>query len=178
MVYYADATDAGTYNGSNWILDVTPADNAGAASANITKNNIVVASLTGIDVTQTSISYGAMALGTDTDTQTPKDQTTEVANKGNRQIDAEVKSSAATAMTCTIGTVPLTDEGYTLVSNSTVFASLTSITASYVQLTGFAQNPTTDGTKSAKNIYWGMALPSTGVGGSCSGTLAFTSVVH
>lgn len=186
VYYYADPSDGGTYNGVTWTLDVTPADNAGAASSNTTKNNIAVQTLTAVDVTQTAISYGAMALGGNTDTQTPKDQTTEVKNKGNRTIDAEVKAYGANSgdtthsMTCTVGSLLMSGnyEGYTLVSNSTVFASLTPITGSYVQLTGFNTAPTTDGSTSSKNIYWGMALPSTGVGGSCSGTVAFTAVTH
>ncbi len=182
--YYADATDSGSpHAATNWTVYALPADNAGANAAGSSTGTAEMGSLTAITVTQTSISYGAMALGTTTDLQTPHDQTTEIINKGNRQIDAEVKSNAATAMTCAVGavplgTVPLADEGYTLVSNSTVFASLTSITGSYVQLTGFGLNSTTDGSDSKKNIYWGMQLPASGVGSSCTGTLLFTSVNH
>jgi len=34
------------------------------------------------------------------------------------------------------------------------------------------------GASSTKNVYWGFGMPSTGVGGSCTGKVNFTAITN
>jgi len=183
MQYYADATDGGTYSGTTWTMDIIPADNAGAATPNTT-GTFTVTSMTALNVAETTIPYTVTTLGTTTLTT---DQTTTITNKGNRIIDAEVKGyglnsgDTTHSMSCTQGTIPIGNEKYTLAGATTTYASLDyTLTGTFVgsQITAFNLSPTTTGSDSTSHIYWGMALPANGVGGSCSGTVAFLAVNH
>ena len=169
--FYADPTDAGsTYEADNWTCQVTPSDDVGAGTA--ATDTIEMDSLTALNVTAT-ITYGALALNANTGTA---DQTTVVTNTGNRQIDAQVDGYGASdgdgyAMTCTIGTFALSYERYSIAA-STDWATKTQLTDTAATITAF---DLAKGASSTKNIYWGLGLPSTGVGGSCSGKVNFTA---
>ena len=170
--FYADPTDAGaTYEASDWTATATPRDNAGT-DGTTNADTIEMDSLTALDVTAT-IAYGALALGANT---TTTDQTTVVTNTGNRQIDAQVDGYGASdsdgyAMTCTIGTFALSYERYSTTA-STDWATKTQLTDTAFTITAF---DLAKGAASTKNIYWGLGLPATGVGGSCSGKVNFTA---
>jgi hypothetical protein len=172
--FYADPTDTGsTYVDTDWTATATPRDNAGT-DGTTNADTIEMDSLTALNVT-TTITYGALALGANT---TTTDQTTVVTNTGNRQIDAQVDGYGASdsdgyAMTCTIGTFALSYERYSIAA-STDWATKTQLTDTAATITAFDLAKST-GTASTKNIYWGLGLPSTGVGGSCSGKVNFTA---
>ena len=176
--FYADATGAGSPNAAtDWTASATPEDSAhdGGTVSSAAKE---MGTLTALDAAA-AINYSSLTLGSNTGTT---DQTTAIANKGNRIIDTEVNGYGANsgdttnAMACTIGTIPIANEKYGLVSAATSYASLTgTLSGTAFQITSFNLSP---GLSASKNIYWGMALPSTGVGGTCSGTVVFTPVTH
>jgi len=173
--FYADATDAGTYITTDWTATATPRDNAGT-DGTTAADTIEMDTLTALNVT-TTIAYGALALGANT---TTTDQTTVVTNTGNNDpIDIQLDGYGATdgdgySMTCTIGTITIGNERYSLTA-ATDWSTKT-------QLTDTAANVTTfdlaKGASSTKNVYWGFGMPSTGVGGSCTGKVNFTAITN
>lgn len=172
--FYADPTDAGaTYEASDWTATATPRDAAGT-DGTPAADTIEMASLTALNVTA-SISYGSLALGGDT---ASTDQTTVVTNTGNRKIDTQVGGYGTStgdtfSMTCTIGNTAVALEKYSLAA-STAYASKTALVTDTSPDTVVTNIP--KGAAQTDDIYWGMGLPSTGVGGSCSGKVVFTAI--
>jgi len=172
--FYADATDAGSPNAATtWTAGATPSDNAGAATAN-TDTTVEMVSLTSLSVTST-IAYDALALGANT---ASTDETTVVTNAGNRIIDTQVGGYGAGtgdgySMACTIGNVDVAYEKYSLVAE-TAYASKTALPSDSSPDT--LQTDIAVGAAVTDDIYWGMGLPATGVGGSCTGSVVFTAV--
>jgi hypothetical protein len=176
LQFYADPTDAGSpHADTTWTVGIIPADSSGAASAS-TSYTAEMVSLTSLSVTA-EINYSSLALGADTGST---DQTTTVTNTGNRVIDTQVggygsASDDGYSMVCTIGNTPVANEKYSL-SASTAYASKTALvtdTSPNTATTNIAQ-----GASSTGDIYWGMGLPETGVGGTCTGHVVFTAVNH
>lgn len=171
--FYADPTDTGsTFSATDWTVTATPRDNAGTDGTDST-DTIEMNSLTALNVTAT-IAYGSLALGANTGTT---DQTTVTTNTGNRQIDEQLDGYGATdgdgfSMACTIGNVAIDNERYSL-SASTDWSSKTQLTDTAFTESGF---DLVQGASSTKDTYWGFGLPSTGVGGSCTGKVNFTAV--
>ena len=167
--YYADATDAGTYSTDTWSVHVIPSD-AGAGTAG-TDDTAEMATLLALNVS-TPIAYGALALGGITADTTAFDTT--VTNTGNQaSIGTQVKSGAATAMTCTVGTIPVGNEKYDDVS-TTVYASKIALTAGDVTVADVAA--TKGASSNTDTVGWGLQMPATGVDGSCAGTVVFTAL--
>lgn len=168
--YYADATDAGAYSADTWSAEVTPSDSDGAGTAG-SNDTIEMATTAALNVSS-PIAFGALALGGITADTTAFDST--VTNTGNQAtIGAQVNSSAATAMTCTTGTIPVGNEKYDATS-TTAFASKTALTASAVTATGVSAAKGAAG--NTDTLGWGLEMPTTGVDGSCTGTVVFTAI--
>ncbi len=170
--FYADPTDVGSaYEADDWTCQVTPSDGIGAGTADT--DTIEMDTTTALDVT-TTITYGALALGANT---TTTDQTTTVTNTGNEQIDVQLDGYGASdgdgkAMTCTIGTIAIGQERYSLTA-ATDWTNKTQLTDTAATLTAF---DLAKGASSTKAVYWGFGMPSTGVGGFCTGKVNFTAV--
>jgi len=171
--YYADPTDASSVNAAdNWTTQLTPSDSVGAGTADT--DTIEMNSLTALNVTA-SINFGELALGNNTDTT---NQTTTITNTGNEGLDVNVSGYGATpsdgyAMTCTIGTIAIANAKY---STSTFDYDLagTALASTTAELD--LDIPQRTGTVTTGIVYWGIGLPSTNVGGSCSGTIVFGAV--
>ena len=161
--YYADAAE--------WSAEVTPSDADGAGTAG-TNDTIEMATLTALNVSS-PIAYGSLALNGITADTTAFDTT--VTNTGNKaSIGVQVKSGAATAMTCTnAGTIPVGNEKYDDVS-TTVYASKIALTASDVTVADVAAVKGAAG--NTDTIGWGLQMPASGVDGSCTGTVVFTAL--
>jgi hypothetical protein len=158
-------------NPGEWTATVTPSDEATGTPANDTET---MNTLTALDVTA-SINYGAFALGGTTANTTAFD--TIVINTGNKAtIGAQVKSGAATAMTCTVGSIPVDNEKYHAVS-ITAYASKTALSATDATVADVSAAKTTNGISgNTDTIGWGLQMPAFGVGGSCAGTVVFTAL--
>jgi hypothetical protein len=120
----------------------------------------------------TSITYGELALNGITGDTTDFDTT--VTNTGNKaSIGTQVKSGAATAMACTIGTIPVGNEKYDDVS-TTAYASKIALTAGDVTVADVAAAK--GASSNTDTVGWGLQMPETGVDGSCTGTVVFTAI--
>ena len=174
VYFYADPTDDGSPDSADdWTCQMTPTDTVGAGTADT--DTIEMDSLTALSVTST-INYSSLALGADTGST---DQTTVVTNTGNRTMDSQVDGYGSGdgdgySMVCTIGAATIGNEKYSLLA-STAYASKTALTDTAFQLTSFNL---AKGASSTKNIYWGMGVPASGVGTSCTGKVVFTAVNH
>jgi len=175
VYFYADPTDdTSSYPTENWVCQMTPTDTVGAGTADT--DTIEMDSLTAHDVT-TSIVYGSLALGADTGTS---DTTTTITNTGNRSIDIQVGgygsvSDDGKALVCAIGSVTVTNERYST-TEGVSYTSKTTLPSDASPNTVTVDIP--QGVSSTGVIYWGMGLPSSGVGSSCAGKVVFTAVNH
>lgn len=171
--YYADPTDAGSPNASdNWTMVVTPTDEAGSGTTNSTTiemNSLAALALAG------SVNFGTLNLGSSTGST---NQTVTVTNAGNIPIDFSLatfgsSSGDGSAMTCSIGAVPANDLKYSLAA----FTYSTGGTAASSTATELdADIAKSTGSGSSATLYLGLQLPSTGVGGSCSGYTRLTAI--
>jgi len=149
-----------------WTANITATD-LGSASVSATDTN-TVSTLLGLDVTNTVIEFGGMALGTNTTTPT----TMTVQNLGNILIDAQFNGGN---YSCTSGTIPATNTKYGL-TGANYDALGTGLTEGDVTQEGFDLTYRTGGTNSTKNELWGILIPTTGVSGTCSNTLTVTAI--
>jgi len=173
VYYYADPTDAGSYEATDWTCQVTPSDGVGPGTA--ATDVIEMASLAALDVDNT-INYGELALGADTDSS---NQQTTVTNRGNVQIDVTLDGYGSSdgdgkSMTCDWGAVVIGNEEYS--GSAFTYGAGTDLTDSAFELDLDVTQQTNDVSPSTKEVYWGFGLPESGVYGSCGGTVIFTAV--
>ena len=168
MQYYADPAE--------WTCKLTAADNTSATGT----NNITTVTLNGLKAlsTDSTVAFSELALGA-----TSGEQSITVTNTGNTQIDVSVDGYGSSdgdgyAMTCSIGgsEIPLSKIKYNLTSGQDFDTTMTSLTDIAVILADFDLVKTTDGTPSTKAIFWKLRMPSSDVGGSCSGKIVVTAV--
>ncbi|MBI4147723.1 hypothetical protein HY490_00360 [Candidatus Woesearchaeota archaeon] len=176
MTWYADATDAGSANAStNWTFTATPSD----ASVSGTNASAVqeVNTLTSMSLETTSIAYGTLALGGDTGAT---NQNITIANHGNENLDVSLTGYGSSSgdnksMSCTIGKVEINKLQY----NSSSFTYGTSgvgLSNVTTELDLDVAQGSDSTVRPSKPVYFGFGLPSTGVGGSCTGTVVITAV--
>lgn len=167
LAFYADATVAGGVNAAgNWVAKVKVLDAASAFAVDFaTTTEMQLQTSLSIGA---SIAYGELALGvSNTSTNNAALLLTQYGND-----EATVSVTSATAMACTIGTIPvgnqqwaLTDIDYDAVGTNalTTSAAPTSVLVPY-------RTDDASATQSNKYLYWDILIPTTGVGGSCTGT--------
>ncbi len=95
-----------------------------------------------------------------------------IAQQGNDVADVEVSSAAA--MSCTIGTIAVNGQQWSLTDVDFGAGGTNAMTGSAVDTNlnvGYrhGSNPT-------KNLFWNISIPSTGVGGSCTGTTTISAI--
>ena len=156
--HFASSTDS--YSGS-WGAGVAANDGTVTSAVN-SNTTFEVGSLTSINVTS-SIDYGALALGAQSTTGTIR-----ITNTGNNnRTDIIVYG---TAMTCTVGTISVGQQVYTSSSLITPTQTLSTVSTS-IGLSVRKQIVST--TEQASSTYWKLTLPSSGISGTCTGTLTF-----
>jgi len=125
-----------------------------------------MATLSALDVTA-AIAYGSLALGADTGAG---NQTVTITNTGNEAIDSQL---SGTDMTCTSGSIPVANQK--LDTSNVTYASLgTNLSGTPTTLE--VDLPQRTGAAVTDLVYFGLAIPATGVSGSCAGTNTFTSI--
>jgi hypothetical protein len=154
-----------------WTANITATD-LSSESVSGTDDN-TVNSLAALDVTDATINFGSMALGTNSTTATNMT----VRSKGNIQIDAIY---SGTNYTCTSGTIPATNTKYDGLTSANYDALTTGLTESAVTQTDFDLGvrgvASSNGVDSDKSEYWGILIPTSGVSGTCTNTLTVTAV--
>ena len=166
--YYANATE--------WTCKLIAIDNTSATGT----NNITTVTVSALKAlsTDSTIAFSELALGA-----TSGENSITVTNTGNTQIDVSVDGYGSSdgdgyAMTCSIGgsEIPLSKIKYNLTSGQDFDTAMTSLTDVAVILADFDLVKTTDGTPSTKAIFWKLRMPSSDVGGTCSGKIVVTAV--
>ena len=152
-----------------WTCNITTTDGTASASGN---GDGTMDSLAALEVTEASINFGALGLGVNSTSA----QSITVTNEGNVQIDSRF---SGTDYSCGIGTIPAGNTRYHLSTGSYDDMSTDLTTSPTTQESfdlGIEGVATADDAASAKNEYWAIKLPATGVGGSCSNTVAVTAI--
>ena len=174
MTHYADPTDAGSlYAATNWTFNVTPSDGTtGTSDSTVQELN----TLTSLSLDTSSVAFGTLALGADTGSSNTN---TTIANHGNEGLDVSLTGFGSSAgdnlsMTCTIGTTAINkleynNTGFTYGGGIALTNTTTELDLDIAQGSDSTPRPT-------KDVRYGFGLPSTGVEGSCTGTLTITAV--
>lgn len=171
---------------------INPSDNGWTISFNVTDGSSVtdtnatilgVETTLGLDVKNSSIEYGALALGGESQ------KVVNITNTGNQQIDVMLRESDTSGsgvgyLDCPSLNDLATDNGSTsgIKYNTTSFnwpqgISLTGTSSQYNEfnLDFYSATGTADG-ENTKNIYWRIKIPSTGISGVCSGQTEFIAI--
>lgn len=173
VTHYADPTDAGSLNANtNWTFNATPTDGTeGTSDTDEQELN----TLSALGLQDTTIAFGALALGADTGATNTN---TTVANTGNEVLDVNLTGYGASSgdnlsMSCTIGTVPILNLEY----NSTPFTygGGIDLSNSSTELDLDIARGSDSDPIPLKEITYGFLMPSTGVEGSCTGTVSITA---
>jgi hypothetical protein len=153
-----------------WTVNVTAFDLSNT-SASATDNN-TVNSLAALEITQSTIDMGSLALGANSSSAA----TMTIRSQGNVQIDARLSGDV---YTCTYGTIPVGNTRYSLDTGNydsmatDLSADATTQTAFDLGVRGIA---TADGANSEKLEYWTILIPTSGVSGTCTNTLTVTAI--
>ena len=185
--YWIDpmVSTADDYANQNWIISITATDSSSASAigANTTDVDEVLA-LSGFP---TSVNYGTHTLGFQSSTS--DNVTATVTQSGNVDADIEISGDSST-MTCTIlGSIPIGNQKFQSYSSTNVGYSGSGLTLTTtpqrIQLydgtvgDGAIRRRTTDtGYSAAGHAAFNIAIPSSGVKGSCSATASVTTVKH
>ena len=164
LAYFADYTDADTYASDTWKIRVSVTDSNTTITDTTYSNELT--SLAAIDVPG-SLNYGTLSLGATSSTTGMT-----VKNAGNHLVDAQVWST--TGMTCTSGTIPLSNQHWDKVSvayGSLQFTLSTTPTRSTINLSIQSD----DATAVTGDLFFAIQLPANGIGGTCTGTLNITA---
>lgn len=172
LQFWADATDSGTYSAQNWIASVTVTDTAGPATSSANTDTTEVNSLTALSI-PSSISYGSLALGAETTNSNNQELT--ISQQGNTQADVNISSSAA--MTCTIGTILVSSQKWATTDVGATDVGATALSGTPTQVTGLnVAVRTSEVTNTSSILYMNISVPTTNVGGSCTGTNTITAI--
>ena len=167
-------------NYGTWIFAVNISDNSTGPAMGKGSALFTLSSYASI-IQSATIGFGAMALGANGSSAAANDSVfvpASSANLGNCPINLSVAgTSGATTMACQIGTIPATNIKY----NNTI-SPMRGVcgTLSGTDNWGCGSEivyPCTGAcaASSSNNTYWGIAIPTSGVSGSCSMSLTFTA---
>ena len=183
MEYYADPTDAGTYSAQNWMAWVKATDSGSLTDDAYSPTGTTpdVKTLLAFSLSTDTIDYGTMSLGTNTGATNQK---VNIINTGNVRMDVMFDGYGASdgdgkAMVCATGSIILANEKYDI--SDVTYASLSwALTDTATERDWDVLQRTNDSAKTQdedqKWSYWGLAIPTGGCGGTCSGYVTFTAV--
>lgn len=171
LQHWADATDTGSnYAASTWTSQVNVTDSGGAASTAAT-DTFEVSSANSLDVA-TSFSYGSMSLAEVTSSA----PALTVTNTSNRSIDLDINADGDMACTGTgSANIPVASGRYAVSTGALAFASMTPLSTSASEVEISIARRTSEVSSSAKNLFWKLTVPTTGVAGTCTNILTLTS---
>jgi len=156
--------------GGTWTANISAVDSEALAISNTDDNT--VNDIAGLDVTDTTINFGSLALGANSSSAS----TMTVRSQGNVQIDTRFSGND---FTCTSGTVPVGNVRYSTSTGDYDSMSDDLTISPATQLTfdlGVRGVATADGANSEKSEYWTLNVPANGAGGICTNTLTVTAI--
>ena len=162
LAYWVDGTDSSSiYESDNWSAYVTVSDTAGLSAAST--GTIEMNSLLALNLPD-DIDYGTRSLAEVSSSTTNIE--TILTQRGNTKADVEV---LGTTMSCSsLGTLPIDAQAWSL--TDTEYASATTLTGSFVPTLRNINLRTDDANELSANLYWNIAIPATGVKGTCTGS--------
>ncbi|MBI4253067.1 hypothetical protein HY623_02735 [Candidatus Uhrbacteria bacterium] len=179
LQYYADSTSASapTYSATTWTASVGVTDSqAGAATAGT--DTVEINTYNALNVSATidfSDDSGGSSLALGFTPTTTQETAMTVTNTGNNTIDVQV---SGTALDCAAGyaDIPVGNTHWATAA-STAYASGTVLSATPATAdVNIAKS--NNGAAATGSIYWKLAIPSTGVGGTCSSAITATAADH
>lgn len=164
--HFVDATDSSTYSAEMWRSYVSVADQSAAPQ---TKNGIAfeVATNNAIDA-GANIAYGSLALGA----TSASDQTLAVTNTGNKNGSDILISGSS--MSCTEGTITAGKHAYAT-TTGVAYGSKRTLSGDATAAGMSIKKQIASTTAATSNTYWMIQLPSSGLSGTCSGSITVTA---
>ena len=162
LAYWIDGTDSSSiYESDSWAARIVISDTAGLQAASI--GTIEMNSLLALNLPD-SIDYGTRSLAEVSSSTTNIE--TVLNQRGNTKADVEV---LGTTMSCSaLGTLPIDAQAWSL--TDTDYASGAALTGSFVPTLRNINLRTDDANELSANLYWNIAIPATGVKGTCTGS--------
>src|SRR3989338_670724 len=162
LAYWIDGTDSSSiYESDNWSAYVTVSDVAGLSAAST--GTIEMNSLLALNLPD-DIDYGTRSLGYLS--TTTADVTTPLVQKGNTKADVQLSGAS---MACSaLGTLATTTQAWALTDVG--HASSTVLTDTLASAKRNINPRTDDANELSANLYWNIAIPATGVKGTCTGS--------
>lgn len=179
LQYYADPTSpsAPTYSATDWTASVGVTDSIGGAATAGT-DVFDVPTLNALNVSATvnfSDDSGGSSLALGFTPTTTQESSFTVTNTGNNTIDVQV---SGTALDCATGytDIPVGNSKWATAA-STAYASMTALSATPATAdVNIARS--NNGATATGTVYWKLAIPSTGVGGTCSSSITAAATDH
>jgi len=173
--HFATPSDASSNHSANkWNVTIFAWDSDGTGTGTTAQQE--VNTLSSISVVSTAIAFGNIALGSNTGSTNTN---VTVANTGNIQLDVDVDAYGGTdgddnSMNCTTGNVTVTlmkynNISFTYEATGSNFTSGYNMTDTAAELNLDALQGSDSDNAPYEYIVFGMGLPSTGVGGTCTG---------
>lgn len=164
LEYFTDPTDTGAYGAQTWNVRISVDDGTDTTDDDSYTNE--VSSMSAIYIPG-SIDHGTLVLGATND-----GEALTTYNAGN--VDVDIDLSMSSAISCTLGTIPIANNKYG--TKDLAYASLTyTLSSTPTTLDVLMPQQTNDGVQVSDIIYWGIQIPSTEVGGTCSGVVTATA---
>lgn len=179
LLYYADPTDssAPTHSATTWTASVGLTDSQGGVATAGT-DVFEINTFNALNVSPTidfSDDGGSSSLALGFSPANGQETVMTITNTGNNTIDVQV---SGTALDCAAGYADIA------VGNSKYFPTAATAYASMTALTGTPATADVNVAKSSNgaaatgSLYWKLAIPSTGVGGTCSSNVTVSATDH
>lgn len=172
IYYYADPTGTDTqYPSDTWMDTIKATDDDAATDALQVSVGVAMNMLEAMSITS-SINYGTLSVETGND---PLDRTTTSTPTGNVGLDHEIYGTdmCTDYPTCAASKILVGNQKYSLTA-STPYASATALSGTPTPVTIDISKPT-NGTPTAKSMWWGMYAPLNTSPGSYTGTINVTA---
>lgn len=180
LQYYADPTSASapTFSATDWSVAVWVTDSAGGAQSSTGTDTFEIATLNALNVGATvdfSDDSGGSTLALGFSPTATQETPLTITNTGNNTIDVLL---SGTALDCAVGyaDIPVANSHWATTA-SVLYASGTplSVTPTNADVNIAKSN---NGAAATGSVYWKLAIPSTGVGGTCSSNITVTAADH
>lgn len=171
LLHIAESTvTGGQFPAENWVAFVSVTDGGTPVTDNAT--NKEMQSIMSLNI-PTTIPFGARALN---ELSTAANNVEMIlTQRGNVQSDVEVSFSAG-GLVCTSGNIPRGNLKWSI--TDVAYSSGTSLTASPVDTNVFVPYGTNGTPSPTRTLYWNLGIPIDGVGGTCTGVVTISSIVH
>ncbi|KKW16573.1 MAG: Plasminogen [Parcubacteria group bacterium GW2011_GWA1_50_14] len=171
--YFAQATDASSsFPTQNWMATIIFTDPQAASGNKDSQSGSTpdVITLIGINVTTSSINYGAVAANTNTQAV---NQTASSTNAGNSSTTLQLRASAT--LTSAPNSITTSSQHYAT-SSFTYNSGETELSETLTTVTGFLLTAPTSTVKVSGQTLWGLAVPNGTPTGTYSGTNVFSAL--